>query len=68
MSRPNIHNLRKRAKAFGMLVTRTTDEVDRRAFGDHMYVLHGWREDYELKSAHTLYGIRELIELQEAGA
>lgn len=64
--KPNIHNLRKRAKQLGLVISRTTDAADVQIFGAHRYVLHEPNADWENMHDCTLYGIRSDIEKLEA--
>lgn len=63
--RPNIGNLRKRAKVLGMLITRGSTDEDARMFGGHEYVLHAPGADWENEHNNTLH-IRRMDRLADS--
>lgn len=65
---PHIGNLRKRAKALGMVITKATTDEDARMIGYHEYVLHTPGADWENMSLYALGGIRHKIEILEKNA
>ncbi|WP_299073778.1 hypothetical protein [uncultured Paraglaciecola sp.] len=59
--RPNINNLRARARALDLLISRTTTERDRRDFGHHLYVVHQEGIDPDNMDQYSLYGAQQII-------
>ena len=62
---PNIHNLRRRAKALGFVITKATTDQDARDFGCHEYVLHDPNANWQRMQTNTLWGIRNRIAMYE---
>jgi hypothetical protein len=62
MNKPNISNLRKRAKVFGMIVTKAWDAS---ISGHCEYVLHFPGDDWENMAMTSLWGVQAAIERME---
>ena len=65
MTNPNIQNLRKRAKAFGLVVTKASDAW---VTGYCEYVLHKPGADWENMRMISLIGVKNEIERLEKRA
>lgn len=65
MKNPHIGNLRKRAKAFGLTITKVTTEQDAYDFGGHGYVLHSGLQNPLQMNSYSLWGIRVSIKQLE---
>lgn len=59
---PHIANLRKRAKALGLVITKANDAWWN---GNTEYVLHTPQQDWEHMEMYTLYGIAALVKEAE---
>ena len=62
---PHIGNLNKRAKALGLMITKTTTNHDAYQFGSHLYCLHDPIACIDHINDYTLWGIRAMIEEME---
>lgn len=62
---PHVGNLRKRAKALNLVITKTTTAQDAYEFGYNLYVLHSAEEDFENMEDVSLYGIENQIKEKE---
>jgi len=65
-TKPHIANLKARAKALGLIITKATTAQDAYDIGHHQYVLHAPEQDWEHMEMLALGGIRYQIEQAEA--